>query len=231
LKFELSTGALESEIELEVSAGNGFVSEDDRFAFYREKSGSEVGAIEIEDWQLIGESATGNRLKKLGKVVLAAGTIAAAYYSLNAPCSGWVCVSAPYYSIYLPPPVNTQMLADLTHENLYVINTQTGDVTVLGLTDFDRVRVESVRGAFLVIQLENSPYITLMGLGEIAFINPATTQPEKRHDNGSLVGLDTTNQTAFMVSEDNLIEINLRNGNSRSGPNPVDDILFLWVPP
>jgi hypothetical protein len=208
LVFDLEDHSLKHDIPLPFVATSGFFSKDANKVFFRETGGSEVGAIDLQRGELIGDSPTGRRGVKAGLAVLSIASVTADIY---------LSFIAPYPLFLIPSPVfifpiDTQMMTDPAEKYLYVINQQTNDLTVFSAGDFERLDTIPIKQPFALHRFSGSQNLYVMGLHELSVIGPGDHLPFNRYRDGNFAGLDLQQGVAYFANDEALQIIDIDTG-------------------
>ena len=202
LVFDLEDHSLRHDIPLPFIATSGFFSKDASKVFFRETGGSEVGAINLQSGELIGDSPTGRRGVKAGIALVAIGEVA-----VLATPFWW---AMPLFPITYS--VDTLMMTDPAEKYLYVINRQTNDLTVFSTIDFGRLKTISIKQPFALQRFAGSQNLYVMGVFELSFIGPGDHLPFKRYRDGNFAGLSPYKGLAYFANDEELQIIDINTG-------------------
>lgn len=198
--LDLAGKSLRHAVELPIEALSGFLNSTGQLAYFRETKGSEVGLLDLLDGKVIDAVPTGD---KGTKFLQAMSTVA-----------GVAMAGITGYGFFIiRPGTETAMLTDTNEKNLYVINSRTGDVTVLNAASLARIKVLKVTGPMLLSHYEDSPFVYALGWGEVALIDPVTNEIVRNHTNGGFVGANKDKGRIFFSTEHGLQQIDIRTGN------------------
>jgi YVTN family beta-propeller protein len=179
----------------------GSLSSNGTLAYLKQDRSSKVGVLDLQQDRAIEVSMAGSVAKKLG------------YATAAVAASVWIASLGSQFIPWLyPPPPDTSMLRDAQERYLYVINSQTDDITVLDAETLKREKLLRVSNPLFMAKQREGNGIWAFGQDEIALIDTEKNEIVMRRSEGVFAGAELASMRAYFADENGLNVIDTATG-------------------
>ncbi len=180
---------------VKVAAQQAMYTQERNAVFFLEKSGSQIGKLDLEPFNYVGDFATGRRGVKVGNAMLSVLSVAVVAYT------GVGLIVVPNFS-------HTAMMTDHAEQRVYGMNLATGDVTVLDAGSFEKLGiVRTGAGSFALSRYDQSENVFAYAVGQVSVFNPKALEPVKILEQGSFAGANGDLDTLYWGPKDGGLEV------------------------